>query len=77
MSKTYNGHESHAAWNVALWFGNHEPMYRMGLAYKRRYKNCRKAAAAMMEDFTEEDITQTPDGVKYSKHNIELALRFL
>ena len=31
----------------------------------------------MMEDFTEEDITQTPDGVKYSKHNIELALRFL
>lgn len=72
-----NGHESHSAWNVALWFENDEGMYRMALQYKRRYKSCRKAAEAMMELFTEANITKTPDGVKYSKHNIELALRGL
>lgn len=25
----YNGHPSHAHWNVALWVANHEGLYRM------------------------------------------------
>ena len=28
----YNGHPSWDHWNVALWFGNDEPLYRMARA---------------------------------------------
>lgn len=31
MRKPYNGHESWNAWNVALWIGNDEPLYRLAM----------------------------------------------
>ncbi len=31
---TYNGHPSWDHWNVALWFGNDEPLYRMARSAK-------------------------------------------
>jgi hypothetical protein len=75
--KKYNGHESYNAWNVALWLANDEGLYHLSMRYKRRYGSARKAAQAMMEFFKEINVDKTPDGVIYSKHTIELALRYL
>lgn len=77
MSKEYQGHESYNAWNVCLWIGNDEPLYRLAKEFKKRCGSARKAAAAMMEHFKEANIEKTPDGVRYTKHTIELALRGL
>ena len=34
----YQGHRSKAAWNVALWISNDEPLYRFAIDTKRRYR---------------------------------------
>jgi hypothetical protein len=37
--KSYNGHRSYNAWNIALWIGNDEGLYRFALDCLKRAKN--------------------------------------
>lgn len=38
MSTTYNGWKNRETWNIALWIGNDEPLYRAAVDFMRRYK---------------------------------------
>lgn len=73
MKKPYNGHESYAAWNVSLWLGNDEGLYRLALAHVRACKNKGVAAKRILIDLPQ----KTPDGVRYSLHTVLLAIRGL
>lgn len=61
--KRYNGWANRATWNVALWIGNDEPLYRAAVDFMNRYKGrqpYRHFIASMgMGD------ERTPDGFKY------------
>ena len=46
MKREYNGHESWNAWNVALWIGNDEPLYRFALECVRRPRASGKPVTA-------------------------------
>ncbi len=76
-SKTYNGHKNYNYWNVSLWFGSDEGMYRTALEYVRHCGSKDKAAAALLDMLQSSGITKTPDGVTYNKSNIRAALRGL
>lgn len=73
MSKKYNGHASYNAWNVSLWVNNDESIYNMAREYARNMKRD-AAALAMLEALADMGITQTPDGVPYTKTNIKRAM---
>lgn len=77
--KPYNGHESWNAWNVALWIGNDEPLYRAAIEAIRRPRNDGKpvsvhcATRRFFRD-TGLDGQRTPDGARYSFHSTKLAI---
>lgn len=75
MSRPYNGHPSWAYWNVALWIGNDEPLYRLALDCLREYGTVRVAARAMVATLVNECRTPaTPDGARYSQRAVAHAL---
>ncbi|MCJ7828441.1 MAG: hypothetical protein MUP81_01715 [Dehalococcoidia bacterium] len=82
--KTYNGHRSWNAWNVSLWMGNDEMIYKFALECikitKKYYEgnSCcsktwilRRATRAFMNDFAGQ---KTPDGAVYNALSVKLAL---
>ena len=69
--KTYNGHRSWNAWNVALWIGNDEPLYRLALDCLLR---CRNNAGKAARLFRSEVGGRTPDGAVYNQMSVKLAL---
>jgi len=73
--KPYNGHESWTAWNVALWVSNCEYTYKEAVRLKR-LKNSKDAAKALL-NYLGGPGTETPDGAKYSVHNLTLTIRGL
>ena len=70
--QTYNGHRSWNAWNVALWIGNDEPLYRRAVELGRRYKP--GAAARILR---RELDAHTPDGAAYNQLSVKLAIEGL
>ena len=72
-SKPYNGHPSWNAWNVSLWIGNDEPLYRLALDCLKQ--NRRLYAAA--QQFVACVPARTPDGARYSMRSVMHALRGL
>ena len=66
----YNGHKNYNAWNVALWLSNDEGLYRLACDCIRRSNNRSEAISKLMDYLPE----KTPDGVKYTKTNVRLAL---
>lgn len=66
----YNGHESWTTWNVNLWLNNEEHYYRLMKCCIRATRNRKEAAKEMLEYLPE----KTPDGAKYSVHNVMLAM---
>ena len=70
MSK-YQGHRSWNAWNVSLWIGNDEGLYRFALDCIRRRKTLGAAAREMMRDL---EGTKTPDGAPYTLTSVREAL---
>ena len=72
MSKdddTYNGWANHATWNVALWIGNDEFLYREAKgagSYKRFVKNISYL------DGAEEIRFHTPDGVSWNDSDLDI-----
>lgn len=76
-AKPYNGHPSWNAWNVSLWIGNDEALYRHALDCIARYGNGRKSAAGLRRAaraFVSGMPPRTPDGARYSIHSVSLAL---
>ena len=75
--KPYNGHRSYNAWNIALWIGNDEPLYRFSIdcltreTPKGNLPTLAQATNRFMRDF---DGSKTPDGVPYTATNVRLAL---
>lgn len=62
---TYNGYKNWTQWNVSLWVNNDESLYNMARRHCRR-NNRADAARAMLAELHEMDMTETPDGARYS-----------
>jgi len=58
----FNGHRSWNAWNISLWIGNDEKLYRLALKCLQQRKT-RMAAARL---FLTVCPTRTPDGGKFN-----------
>ena len=71
-AKRYNGHRSWNAWNVALWIGNDEGLYRFALDCLHRSNNATAAAIRFIE-FVGEGA-QTPDGATFNFKCVREAL---
>lgn len=71
--KTYNGHRSWNAWNVSLWMGNDESMYRFAMeCIENAGRNAGKAARHFIAAIGHG--TKTPDGAIYNHLSVKLAL---
>jgi len=79
MKKPYNGHESWNAWNVALWIGNDEGLYRAAMDAIRRPRANGKPVSVQLATVrffgdTGLEGQRTPDGARYSFRSVYLAL---
>lgn len=68
--KPYNGHHCWNCWNVALWIGNDEGLYRAAVSCQTRttqgdVKNTAKATRLFFREVMPEG-SRTPDGAKYT-----------
>jgi hypothetical protein len=78
MPKPYNGHHCWNCWNVALWIGNEEPLYRAAMECIQRPRASganrpvtpKLAAHRFLRDVVGEGA-KTPDGAKYTLKAIE------
>lgn len=66
----YNGHRSWNAWNVALWIGNDEPLYRFAVECVRGH-TLDEATRRFMAELGGQ---RTPDGAIYNKTCVREAL---
>ena len=69
MDKTYNGWKNRQTWNVALWIGNEEPLYRAAVEFAGRCK-----ARAKYRLFIESmglEGTRTPDGIAWDGSKLD------
>lgn len=73
-SKKYNGHKNYNHWNVSLWIGNDEGLYRLAKDFISSCDTKDEAAQAMLDDLEFCGITKTPDGVPYSFTTIRAAM---
>jgi hypothetical protein len=74
MSKKYNGHKNYNHWNVSLWINGDEGLYSEAIHCIRHHGTRDEAAQAMLDSLHELGVTQTPDGVKYTKTTIRAAM---
>jgi hypothetical protein len=63
MNETYNGWKNWATWNVALWLGNDEALYKMA----RRFVNYKDLA----NELELCGVAETPDGAKYKDEDLD------
>lgn len=71
---SYNGHRSWNAWNVSLWLGGEEHLYRMCVDVMSKYKRAGLAADFLVRFVLDHE---TPDGAKYNKLSVKLFLESL
>lgn len=64
MDTTYNGWKNWATWNVALWLGNDENLYKLS----RRFVNYKDLAEHLRVNH---DLTGTPDGARYDDEELD------
>lgn len=72
---TYNGHKNWNYWNVSLWINNNERLYNMARHAIRATRTRKRAATELLNILTGSGVTQTPDGARYTVHNIQAAMR--
>lgn len=72
----YNGHHCWNCWNVALWIGNDEGLYRAALECKRRPLPFfgKVTAGVAARRFLREVGPYTPDGARYTFKAVRAAL---
>jgi len=70
MAKGYNGYPSWNAWNVSLWVNNDAYLYRVAFDTVKElgYTKGLEVLCEMWVDYT------TPDGAKFNKRSIKLAI---
>ena len=70
----YNGWSSWNVWNVGLWLGNEESLYRLVQEHSRHHAgrhyagmemDIENAAKAIVSDLADLGVTKTPDGAEY------------
>ena len=80
---TYNGHKNWSHWNVALWIGNDEPLYRSAMEHIERARKDRRTGKERATEsaliiaarrLVAELPDRTPDGARYSKTAVKAAL---
>lgn len=71
----YQGHRSRNAWNVALWIGNDESLYRVAVECWNSTKTTGAAARKFLSIVGEG--SRTPDGAIYNFSCVHEALRGL
>lgn len=66
VDKDYNGYKNRATWNVAMWLGNSEPLYRLVVNYGKEvsYKDF---AENYLKPFSE----KTADGVDWLDETLD------
>lgn len=81
MAKPYNGHHCWNCWNVALWIGNDEGLYRYALECKRQPVNTTHEDKRPSLNISANRFlsivgqgTQTPDGGRYTYKAVNAAL---
>lgn len=65
--ETYNGWANYETWNVALWIGNDEGLYRLA----KRCGNYKRFAAELSELGGKIGV-KTPDGVEWGSKALDL-----
>ena len=69
---TYNGWKNYETWNVALWIGNDEGIYRAAVDYMRNVNKGRAAYRLFIEHMGLAG-TRTPDRVKWDGAKLDYA----
>lgn len=64
---TYNGWRNYETWNVALWLGNDEGLYRMAEQFRR----CQKPYDDLVEELRALGNLETPDHVAYNDSGLD------
>ena len=88
IMKPYNGHRSWNAWNVALWIGNDESLYRtaMHCIETGRLRSISGTKRSVLNRAVREFLAcvnwgssnaKTPDGAVYNRLSVKLALEGL
>jgi hypothetical protein len=71
-NETYNGWRNRATWNVALWVGNDEALYREAVAYvERRRANGRRATWGGFVRHADLGGERTPDGFAFDGSRLD------
>lgn len=73
-TKSYNGHKNYNSWNVSLWINNDQSLYNIAIECIENNSTKEGAAENFLDILTMDNITHTPDGVKYSKSTIREAM---
>ncbi len=68
--ETYNGWTNYETWNVALWIGNDEGLYR--LAREMRGLHAYQAFVEALKEYGGEIAIQTPDGVAWNDSGLDI-----
>lgn len=74
----YNGHATKGHWNVSLWIGNEEPLYRFAMACIQggKAKNPAKWLTISAHRFLAVyGGEKTPDGFQYTTARVRAALK--
>ena len=71
---SYNGHRSWNAWNVSLWLGSEENLYRMCVDVMEKYNRAGFVADLLVRF---ELPAETPDGAQYNRLSVKLFLESL
>jgi hypothetical protein len=67
---TYNGWKNRQTWNVALWIGNDEGLYRAAVDYMQNV-NKGRAAYRLFIEHAGLSGQSTPDGIKWDGRELD------